>query len=232
MLDSARVMFEDHHLIVVNKPAGLLTQAPAGVPSLEAEVKESIRIRYSKPGGVYLSVPHRLDRPVSGLLAFAKNTKAGQRLQAQFEARTVRKVYWAIVAGRLESSPFEWINWLRKVPDVAQVEVTETNALGAKQAVLKGCIRKELAGNSFVELEPQTGRMHQLRVQCAIHGHPILGDKQYGSTADFGPIVEHDRDRWIALHARSLEFDHPFTRQRLSFTAPLSDAWPTVESLV
>jgi 23S rRNA pseudouridine1911/1915/1917 synthase len=222
MLEAARILFEDHHLIVVNKPAGLLTQAPATVPSLESMVKDSIRIRYSKPGGVYLAVPHRLDRPVSGVIVFARNTKAGQRLQAQFEARTVRKVYWAIVAGVPESSPFEWTDWLRKVPDVAHVEVTEPNAPGAKQAVLTG----RILPTGFLELELQTGRMHQLRVQCAHRGFPILGDHQYGSTVPFGPAVELDRDRWIALHARTLEFDHPFTRQRLSFTAPLTEAWP------
>jgi 23S rRNA pseudouridine1911/1915/1917 synthase len=232
MLDAARILFEDHHLIVVNKPAGLLTQAPATVPSLEAVVKESIRVRYAKPGGVYLAVPHRLDRPVSGVIAFARNTKAGQRLQAQFEARTVRKVYWAIVAGVPSTSPFEWTDWLRKVPDVAHVEVTEPEATGAKQAVLTGRVVQPLSENTFLELEPQTGRMHQLRVQCAHHGHPILGDHEYGSTTHFGPDVELDRDRWIALHARTLEFDHPFTRQRLSFTAPLSEAWPAVESPV
>ena len=232
MLEPSRVLFEDHHLIVVNKPAGLLTQAPASVPSLEAMVKESIRVRYAKPGGVYLSVPHRLDRPVSGVIAFARNTKAGQRLQAQFEARTVRKVYWAIVAGIPSASPFEWTDWLRKVPDVAHVEVTEAEAIGAKQAVLTGQLRSVMEQNCFLELEPKTGRMHQLRVQCASHGHPILGDRQYGSVVPFGPTVELDRDRWIALHARMLEIDHPFTRQRLSFTAPLSDAWPAVESPV
>ena len=94
------VLFEDHHLIAVNKPAGLMTQAPAGVPSLEAEVKAYIKEKYAKPAGVYLGIPHRLDRPVSGVIVFCRNTKAAQRVAEQFQKHQVTKVYWALVKGR------------------------------------------------------------------------------------------------------------------------------------
>src|SRR6478736_8619960 len=109
------VLFEDHHLIAVCKPAPLLTQAPAGVPSLESLVKAHIKTKYAKPAGVYLGVPHRLDRPVSGVVCFARNTKAAQRVHAQFAEHKVRKVYWALVEGTVAPVEGVWDDWVRKV---------------------------------------------------------------------------------------------------------------------
>src|SRR5438876_7794609 len=115
------VLFEDHHLIAVNKPAPLMTQAPAGVPSLEAMVKAYLKEKYAKPAGVYLGVPHRLDRPVSGVVIFARNTKAAQRVHAQFHDRTVKKVYWAAVEGTVSPASGVWGDWIRKVDAEARV---------------------------------------------------------------------------------------------------------------
>jgi 23S rRNA pseudouridine1911/1915/1917 synthase len=111
------VLFEDHHLVVVNKPAPLLTQAPPGVPSLEAVVKAYIKQKYAKPAGVYLGIPHRLDRPVSGVVCFARNTKAAQRVHAQFQEHQVRKVYWAVVEGDVTPDAGAWEDWMRKVQE-------------------------------------------------------------------------------------------------------------------
>src|SRR5437764_9988401 len=116
------ILYEDYHLLAVNKPAGLLTQAPPGVPSLEALAKAYIKEKYAKPAGVYLGVPHRLDRPVSGVLLFARNTKAAQKLAQQFQNHTVEKVYWAAVQGEVTPAEGEWEDWLRKLPAEARSE--------------------------------------------------------------------------------------------------------------
>src|SRR5882724_2309902 len=114
------ILFEDYHFIAVNKPAPLLTQAPPGVPSLEALVKAYIKDKYAKPAGVYLGIPHRLDRPVSGVVLFARNTLAAQRLAKQFHEHAVDKVYWAAVQGVVTPAEGIWSDWLRKLPDQAR----------------------------------------------------------------------------------------------------------------
>ena len=113
------VLFEDHHLLAVNKPAPLMTQAPAGVPSLEAMVKAYIKEKYSKPAGVYLGIPHRLDRPVTGAVLFCRNTKASQRVAEQFQQHTVNKTYWGQVEGLVADDAGEWREFVRKIADQA-----------------------------------------------------------------------------------------------------------------
>src|SRR5688572_847690 len=115
MLDPSQVLFEDNHCIAVVKPAPLLTQAPAAVPSLEAMVKFYLKEKHHKPGNVYLGVPHRLDRPVSGVVLFARNSKAARRLAEQFRERQVTKVYWGLVEGRLGTAEGAWEDWLLKI---------------------------------------------------------------------------------------------------------------------
>ena len=220
------VLYEDHHLLVVNKPAPLLTQAPPGVPNLEERVKAYIKAKYAKPGGVYLGVPHRLDRPVSGAVCFARNTKAAQRVHAQFAEHKVRKVYWALVEGTVAPAAGVWDDWIRKVPDEARVERAAEGEPGAKLATLEYRVLAVLPGCTQLELTPLTGRMHQLRVQAAWRGHPVLGDTLYGGARAFGPAAELPRDRVVALHARRLTLTHPFTQQELTAEAPLPDYWP------
>src|SRR6266478_1882524 len=116
MTEPLHILFEDNHCVAVAKPAGLLTQGvPAGIPTLEAMVKAYLRERYQKPGNVYLGIPHRLDRPVSGVLLFARNTKAAQRLAEQFQNRQVKKIYWCLVEGDVTPSQGEWSDWLGKI---------------------------------------------------------------------------------------------------------------------
>ncbi|HKB05419.1 MAG TPA: RluA family pseudouridine synthase [Gemmataceae bacterium] len=219
------VLFEDHHLIAVNKPAGVMTQAPAGVPSLEAEVKAYIKERYAKPAGVYLGIPHRLDRPVSGVIVFCRNTKAARRVAEQFQQHKVTKVYWALVEGAVAGDDGEWRDFVRKVGDEARTEIVPPNAEGAKEAITAYRVLKRLADAALLELTPRTGRMHQLRVQAAARGHAVVGDVLYGSARPFGPWAEAARDRVIALHARRLVFEHPFRKVPVELEAPAPDYW-------
>jgi 23S rRNA pseudouridine1911/1915/1917 synthase len=212
----------------VNKPAPLLTQAPGGVPSLEAAAKAYIKEKYAKPAGVYLGIPHRLDRPVSGVVCFARNTKAAQRVHAQFADHKVRKVYWALVEGAVAPETGAWDDWVRKRAEESRVERAREGEPGAKLAVLEYRVLRALSDCALLELAPLTGRMHQLRVQAAWRGHPVLGDVQYGGTRAFGPTAELPRDRVIALHARRLTLAHPFTKQELTVEAPLPDYWAAV----
>lgn len=223
------VVYEDHHLLVLNKPAPLLTQAPPGVPSLEALAKAYLKEKFAKPAGVYLGVPHRLDRPVSGIVVFARNSKAAARVHQQFHDRTVRKVYWAIVEGDLDlpAAGEIWVDWVRKLPLESRTERAVEGEPGAKRAELHARVLRRSAKQTWLELAPLTGRMHQLRAQCAWRGHPVLGDQHYGSERLLGPLAETSRDRVIALHAQRLTLLHPFGQGVLQFAAPPPDDWPS-----
>jgi 23S rRNA pseudouridine1911/1915/1917 synthase len=221
------LLHEDIYFLAVNKSAPLLTQAPPGVPSLEGMVKAYLKAKHGKAGNVYLGIPHRLDRPVSGVVVFARNTKAARRIHAQFQEHSVRKVYWAIVGGEVTPDAGVWEDWVRKVQDEARTVQAAEGELGAKLAMLEYRVLRRLPdGRTLVELEPLTGRMHQLRVQAAWRGHPVLGDTTYGSPVPFGPTPELPRDRVIALHARRLTLAHPSTKQPLTLEAPLPAYWP------
>lgn len=225
MSENLHILFEDNHCIAAAKPAGLLTQGPPNVPSLESMVKAYLKSKYNKPGNVYLGVPHRLDRPVSGVMLFARNSKSAERLAEQFRDRKVQKTYWGIVEGKIEPAEGEWEDWLRKIQDEARAEIAEPHADGAKHAVLRYRILQSGESGTLVEFRPTTGRMHQIRVQAASRGHTLLGDALYGSTLPFGPAVELPRDRIIALHARSLILHHPLSYEALTLTAPLPAPW-------
>jgi 23S rRNA pseudouridine1911/1915/1917 synthase len=228
--DTLHILFEDNHCLAVAKPAPLLTQGvPPGIPTLEAMVKSYLKERYHKPGNVYLGIPHRLDRPVSGVVVFARNTKAARRLAEQFQNRLVRKVYWAVVeptaGGELPPAEGVWEDWLLKVKEEARGERVAADTPGARQAVLRYRHLRVREDGVLLEIEPETGRMHQIRVQAAVRGWPVRGDVLYGSRLPFGPAAERPRDRVIALHARSLTFLHPIRYEPLTVTAPLPETW-------
>jgi len=188
-------------------------------------VKAYLKERYNKAGNVYLGIPHRLDRPVSGVMLFARNTKAARRLAEQFQKRQVTKVYWAAVEGAVEPAEGAWEDWLLKLREEARAQRVEPQTPGARQALLRYHCRAVGSGCSLLEIQTDTGRMHQIRVQAASRGWPVLGDVLYGSSASFGPPAESPRDRVIALHARSLTFLHPIRYQPITVTAPLPKAW-------
>ncbi len=221
------ILFEDNHCLVVSKTAPLLTQAPAGVPSLEADVKNYLKEKYHKAGNVYLGVPHRLDRPVSGVIVFARNSKAAQRLADQFQKRQVAKTYWGLVNGVMKPAAGTWEDWLLKIQAEARSVPVAPQTPGAKSSLLTYRVLAQHDAHALIEFTPLTGRMHQIRLQASLHGHPILGDILYGSTEAFGPAAELPRERVIALHARNLSFLHPLSYQPMTFTAPLPEYWPT-----
>lgn len=220
------VLFEDNHCLVVNKPAGLLSMGDeTGDASLVAWAMEDLRIRHQKPGNVYVGLVHRLDRPVSGVMLLAKTSKAASRLAAQFREREPEKTYLTLTEGTLRPASGELVDWLVKDNDRNHTRVAGRNATGAKEAKLKyrllGTI-PSLAPSGFgsrtlVEVQPLTGRSHQIRVQLAHAGAVIVGDLRYGSQCALGAM--------IALHARSLTFEHPVKHEPVTVQAPLPSTW-------
>lgn len=219
------VLYHCGPCLVVNKPPGILTQAPAGIDSLEQRIKAYLKAQEKKTGNVYLGVPHRLDRPASGAMVFARHVRAARRLAEQFEARTVQKIYWACVEGQVSPERGTWEDHVRKIPNQAQAEIVPTDHPEGRIAVLHYCTLGVSPWGTWLEIELETGRMHQVRVQAASRKHPLLGDSQYGSTVPFGPQADDPRLRVVALHARRLAFRHPMTHEPVEITAPLPSAW-------
>lgn len=223
------ILYEEGPCLAVAKPAGLLTQAPPGIDSLEARIKTFYKARESKTGNVYLGVPHRLDRPASGAMVFARHVRAARRLSEQFEARTVRKTYWALVAGTGLPERDTWRDFVRKIPDQPRAEVVASDHPDAREAVLHYRVLDTSDGWTWLEIELETGRMHQVRLQAASRGRPVVGDAFYGSKLPFGVQHEDERMRAIALHARRLDFRHPMTHVDVSVTAPLPADWNALD---
>jgi 23S rRNA pseudouridine1911/1915/1917 synthase len=223
------VLHEDNHCLAVVKPAGLSTQAPEGYPSLESLARAYLKVKYHKPGRVYLGIPHRLDRPVSGVVLFARQSVSAGRLAEQFRDRQVKKVYWAVLerspAGELPPEQGVWEDWLVKIKDQARVECAGAATAGAKEASLR--FRRLMTDDegALVEVEPLTGRTHQIRVQAASRGWPVRGDALYGARLPFGDPVLDPRDRIIALHARALTFLHPVRFEPVEVIAEPSEEW-------
>jgi 23S rRNA pseudouridine1911/1915/1917 synthase len=215
---SLDILYEDNHCLAVAKPAGVPSAHFAGrEETLDRLVKQYLKDRYHKPGNVFLGVVHRLDKPVSGVLLFARTSKAAARLAEQFRAGTVEKVYWAVVEGAVGRMAGSLEDWLRKDEAAGRVDVVAPREPGARQALLHYQRRAEHGGLSWLEVRPQTGRTHQLRVQLAHHGHPIYGDAKYGSVHTFAA--------GIALHARALTFLHPVRYEPVTLTAEVPRAW-------
>ena len=224
------ILYEDGPILVVNKPPGLLTQAPPGIDCLESRIKRLLKERDSKPGGVYLGVPHRLDRPVSGVIVFAKHVRAARRISEQFEGRLVRKIYWALLEGAISPSEGKLVDYLCKVEgEPRTIAVAKDDPRGQLAILSYRTLRKE-ADRSIVEIELETGRTHQIRLQFSSRGHALFGDELYGASHTFGPIASDPRDRWIGLHARRLEFRHPQSKEPVAFEAPLGEGWPRIET--
>ena len=181
------VLYHNGPCLVINKPAGVLTQAPPGIDSLEVRVRDYFRHQESKAANtnIYTGVPHRLDRPVSGAMVFARHVRATRRLAAQFEQRSVSKIYWAIVTNQNLPESGTWQDHLRKIPGRAFVEVVEADHPDGKKAILHFERKQVLGEYALLQIQLETGRTHQIRVQAASRGYPILGDDQYGSSIRF-----------------------------------------------
>jgi 23S rRNA pseudouridine1911/1915/1917 synthase len=224
-LNDVELLYEVHPCLVVCKPGALLTQGPPGVDSLEVRIRAFLQQRDSREGRIYLGVPHRLDRPASGALVLARNVRATRRLAEQFEMRTVEKTYWVLVEGHVQPERGTWRDFMRKIPDQARAEIVSAAHPQSRLAILRYQVLRYEDRDSWLEVRLETGRTHQIRVQTASRGHPVLGDWQYGSSRSFGPQADDVRDRWIALHARQLAFDHPKSRERVVVTAALPAIW-------
>ncbi len=157
------ILYEEGPCLVVNKPPGLLTQAPPGIDSLEWRIKEFLRQRDSRLGRVYLGVPHRLDRPASGAMVFGTHSRAAHRLSKQFERREVGKTYWACVSGIVEPAEGTWINYTRKIPDQARAEVVGPEHPEGREAILRYRVLGAFGWGTWLEVALETGRMHQVR---------------------------------------------------------------------
>lgn len=222
------ILYDEGPCLVVNKRPGLLTQAPAGIDSLEVQVRAFYKHREQKEGNIYLGLPHRLDRPVSGAIVFARHVRAAQRLARQFEERTVMKVYWTVVEGDIRPDEGTWTDHLHKRHGMAQAIVVPDDDPRGKLAVMHWRVLARTDGGTWLEVQLETGRTHQVRVQAASRGHPVVGDAQYGAVQPFGEQFEDERLRAIALHARQLGFNHPMTRQPVDVVAPPPNTWRTL----
>jgi 23S rRNA pseudouridine1911/1915/1917 synthase len=215
---SVDILLEDNHCIAVAKPAGIASTHYQGrEATIDRQIKGYLKHKYHKPGNVFLGVVHRLDRLVSGVLLFARTSKAADRIAKQFRDGTVRKVYWAIMEGQLSARDGTFEDWLIKDTNTGKVTVVNPITPGARRAVLTYRVRASHGSLTFLEIHPKTGRTHQIRVQLAERGCPVFGDRKYGSRRSFGNA--------IALHARSLTFAHPIRNEPITLTANVPVKW-------
>ncbi|WP_439151846.1 RluA family pseudouridine synthase [Winogradskyella sp.] len=210
-----QVLFEDNHIIVVNKRAGDIVQGDkTGDKPLSDVVKDYIKEKYNKPGNVYLGVVHRLDRPTTGIVLFSKTSKALPRLNKLFAEKEAQKTYWALVKNMPQKNEDRLIHWLKKNPKNNKSKAYNKEVAGSKRAVLRYKVIKKLDNFYLIEIDLETGRHHQIRVQLASIDCPIKGDLKYG-------FNRSNRDASISLHARTLEFIHPVKKEPVKITAPL-----------
>lgn len=216
------VLHEDNHCLALNKPAGMPTQGDAsGDRSLVDWARDDLKRRYAKPGNVFVGLVHRLDRPVSGVVLLAKTSKGAGRLSEQFRNGTVEKVYWAIVEGSPEEEEGAWTDALVKDERRNVVRVAEGEE--GRGATLGYRVLDRWRGRSWLEVRPISGRSHQIRVQLASRGLPILGDAKYGARSR---VAASDGGHRIALHARSISLQHPTRPEAVSVTATVPTDWP------
>jgi 23S rRNA pseudouridine1911/1915/1917 synthase len=222
---SKDILFEDNHLIAVNKKAGDIVQVDETRDKpLDEKVKTYLEEKYDKPGSAFLGVVHRLDRPVSGVILFAKTSKALERMNAQFKNREVKKTYWAVVRNKPAKPSGTLVHWL--VKDTSKNVVTPHNmeVPGSQRAELSYRLITELGGYYLLEVDPLTGRSHQIRVQLSTLGCPIVGDNKYG-------YPRGSRKGSICLHARRLQFLHPVKKEPVNIFAklPVDGFWERFE---
>ncbi|MTE25432.1 RluA family pseudouridine synthase [Winogradskyella ouciana] len=221
-----QVLYEDNHIIVVNKRAGDIVQGDkTGDKPLSDVVKDYIKDKYDKPGNVYLGVVHRLDRPTTGIVLFSKTSKALPRLNKLFAEKKANKTYWALVKNPPPNTEDQLIHWLKKNPKKNKSTAYSKEVDGSKKAILHYKIIKALDNFYLLEVDLETGRHHQIRCQLSKIGCPIKGDLKYG-------FDRSNKDASISLHARRLEFVHPVKKENVIITAPLpkDTLWQACES--
>lgn len=220
------VLYEDNHLIAVKKRAGDIVQIDeTGDEPLDEQVKKYLAAKYNKPNSAFLGVVHRLDRPVSGVILFAKTSKALERMNAVFKNREVKKTYWAVVRNKPAKPAGNLIHWLIKNPQKNVVTPYNTEVPGSQRCELSYKLIAELNGYYLIEVDPLTGRSHQIRVQLSTMGCPIVGDNKYG-------YPRGSRKGSICLHARRLQFTHPVKKEPVNIFAklPVDGFWEKFEN--
>lgn len=221
------VVYEDNHIIIVNKTASEIVQGDkTGDTPLSETVKQYLKEKYSKPGNVFIGVTHRLDRPVSGLVVFAKTGKALSRLNEMFKNSEVKKTYWAVVKNLPREEEGELVNYLVRNEKQNKSYAYDKEVPGSKKAILRYRIIGRSQNYYLLEVDLKTGRHHQIRCQLAKMGSPIKGDLKYGSPRS-------NPDGSICLHARSIRFVHPVSKELIEVEAPVppGNLWNSFETI-
>lgn len=214
-ITEADILYEDNHLIAINKRSGDIVQVDeTGDEPLDEKVKKYIAAKYNKPNGAFLGVVHRLDRPVSGVILFAKTSKALERMNAIFKNREVRKTYFAVVRNKPTRLEGNLVHWLIKNPQKNLVTAYNKEVPNSQRSELDYKLIGEVGGFYLLQVNPLTGRSHQIRVQLSTMDCPIVGDNKYG-------YPRGSRKGSICLHARRLEFIHPVQKEPVNIFAPL-----------
>ena len=210
-----RIIFEDNHLLVINKDAGVLVQGDkTGDTPLSDLAKAYVKEKYQKPGEVFMGVIHRIDRPVSGLVLMARTSKALERMNEQFKNREIEKNYLAIVRNRPAANAGNLVHWLIKNPETNVTKAYEKEVPNSMRSELNYKLIGELEGFYLLEVNPITGRPHQIRVQLASMNCPIVGDNKYG-------YPRGNKDKSICLHAHQVKFMHPVKKEEMQLFAAL-----------
>lgn len=210
-----QIVYEDNHLLVINKKVGQLVQGDkTGDDSLLELIKNFIKKRDDKPGNVFLGLVHRIDRPTSGLVIYAKTSKALSRLTQMVKNREIKKTYWAVVTKEMIPQTQRLVHFLKKNEKNNKAIVFPKTTDGAKEAILTYNVIKTLDNYLLLEIDLETGRHHQIRAQLSKIGVPIKGDLKYGA-------ARSNSDGGINLHARKLQFIHPVTKENIEITAPV-----------
>jgi 23S rRNA pseudouridine1911/1915/1917 synthase len=211
--ENLQVLFEDNHIIIVNKRAGDITQGDkTGDKPLSDVVKEYVKDKYNKPGLVFIGTVHRLDRPTSGVVIFARTSKALERLNKMLRDKVIHKTYWALVKNPPKKTSDTLVNFLKKDTKKNKSFVYKKEIEGSKNAILHYTVIKKLENYFLVEIDLETGRHHQIRTQLSHIGSAIKGDLKYG-------FPRSNKDGSISLHARKIKFIHPVSKEELEITA-------------
>lgn len=214
------IIFEDNHLLVVKKPPNILSQGDGSNDvDMLTLLKEDLKIRYNKPGNVYLGLVHRLDRSVGGVMVFAKTSKAASRLSEQIRNRTFQKKYLAIIHGNPLKRKDRLIHYLLKDKKTNTVFAVDQGVEAAKEAILDYEVIDKIQGYSLVKINLHTGRPHQIRVQFSSIGHPLYGDLKYG-------LKEDNKNQEIALFSHEISFQHPTLKEKMTFTLDVDKQHP------
>lgn len=216
-----KVLYEDNHLLVVEKPPNMPVQKDiSGDMDLLGYLKTYIKDKYNKPGNVFIGLVHRLDRPVGGVMVFARTSKAASRLSEQIRSRTMQKTYIAVAEGLFDSSNGTLRDYLYKDRNNNTVKVVTSNVKGSQEAILQYQVISCNEGKTLLKISLETGRPHQIRVQMANMGHPLTGDVKYGNKGEKG-LTDN-----IALWSYSLSFNHPVRNETLSFASIPPEKYP------